>query len=103
MKPGFFEIDFVEHCGVAAERAFVHSHEVNSDNDSAFINDTVVEFCRAYDLQFTRSRHYRKNDQAWVQPKNGAVVRRLLGYGRLARTGCHHGTGAARCRCPRGT
>ena len=32
---------------------------------------------------FTRSRPYRKNDQAWVEQKNGAVVRRLIGYGRL--------------------
>ncbi len=55
----------------------------NSDNDSAFINDTVVSFCRAKHLQFTRSRAYRKNDQAWVEQKNGSVVRRLVGYGRL--------------------
>jgi hypothetical protein len=34
-------------------------------------------------LQFTRSRPYRKNDQAWVEQKNGSVVRRLVGYGRL--------------------
>ena len=31
----------------------------------------------------TRSRAYRKNDQAWVEQKNGAIVRRLVGYGRL--------------------
>ncbi len=31
----------------------------------------------------TRSRPYRKNDQAWVEQKNGAVVRRLVGYRRL--------------------
>jgi hypothetical protein len=122
VKPGFFEIDFVEHCGGVAEGTFVHSlvltdvasgwtecvalpareqtlviegfaqvraelpfplHGVNSDNDSAFINDTVVDYCRAHALQFTRSRPYRKNDQAWVEQKNGSVVRRLVGYGRL--------------------
>jgi len=27
-----------------------------------------------------RSRAYRKNDQAWVEQKNGAVVRKLIGY-----------------------
>ena len=32
----------------------------------------------------TRSRAYKKNDQAWVEQKNGAVVRRLVGYGRLS-------------------
>ncbi|ECI4647523.1 hypothetical protein DQY68_25605 [Salmonella enterica subsp. salamae] len=33
--------------------------------------------------QQTRSRLYRKNDQAWIEQKNGAVVRKLAGYGRL--------------------
>ena len=30
------------------------------------------------------SRAYKKNDQAWVEQKNGSVVRRLVGYGRLS-------------------
>ena len=34
-------------------------------------------------LEVTRSRAYRKNDQAHVEQKNGAIVRRLVGYGRL--------------------
>ncbi len=34
--------------------------------------------------EFTRSRAYRKNDQAWVEQKNGAVVRKLAGYDRLS-------------------
>jgi hypothetical protein len=33
-------------------------------------------------LVFTRCRPYRKNDQAWVEQKNGAVVRRTVGYRR---------------------
>jgi hypothetical protein len=31
----------------------------------------------------TRARAYRKNDQAWVKQKNGAIVQRLVGYGRF--------------------
>jgi hypothetical protein len=31
----------------------------------------------------SRSRPYRKNDQAWIGQKNGAVVRKLLGYRRF--------------------
>jgi hypothetical protein len=31
----------------------------------------------------TRSQAYKKNDQAFVEQKNGAVVRRLMGYGRF--------------------
>jgi hypothetical protein len=53
------------------------------DNDGAFMNDTVIDYCRQQRLELTRSRPYRKNDQAWVEQKNGAVVRRLVGYGRL--------------------
>ena len=33
-------------------------------------------------MEFTRCRPYRKNDQAWVEQKNGAVVRRIVGYRR---------------------
>ena len=40
-------------------------------------------FCRDHDIELTRSRPFRKNDQAWVEQKNGTVVRRLVGYGRL--------------------
>jgi hypothetical protein len=57
---------------------------VDVDNGSEFINETVVAYCADHDIELTRSRPYRKNDQAWVEQKNGAVVRRLVGYGRLA-------------------
>ncbi|HEX3364376.1 MAG TPA: transposase family protein [Phenylobacterium sp.] len=56
---------------------------VDFDNDSAFMNELVVDWCRAQGLEVTRSRAYRKNDQAWVEQKNGAIVRRLVGYGRF--------------------
>ena len=56
---------------------------VDFDNDSLFMNDLVVGWCRAEGLEVTRSRAYRKNDQAWVEQKNGAIVRRLVGYGRF--------------------
>jgi hypothetical protein len=53
------------------------------DNDSAFINEVVVAWCREQKIEVTRSRAYKKNDQAFVEQKNGAVVRRLVGYGRF--------------------
>jgi hypothetical protein len=56
---------------------------IDTDNGSEFINDTLVTFCQRHAIEFTRSRPYRKNDQAWIEQKNGAVVRRLVGYGRL--------------------
>jgi hypothetical protein len=60
------------------------------DNDSAFTNGVVISWCREQKLEVTRSRAYKKNDQAFVEQKNGAVVRQLIGYGRF------DGTEAAR-------
>ena len=56
---------------------------IDTDNGSEFLNEVLVAFCREQDIELTRSRPFRKNDQAWVEQKNGAVVRRLVGYGRL--------------------
>jgi hypothetical protein len=56
---------------------------LDTANGSEFINEAVVDFCTKSNIEQTRSRPYRKNDQAWVEQKNGAVVRRLVGYGRL--------------------
>src|SRR4051794_18639822 len=55
---------------------------IDSDNDSAFINDTLQAYCQQQHWEFTRSRPYHKNDQAWIEQKNGAVVRRFVGYQR---------------------
>jgi len=57
---------------------------INSDNDSAFINDTLVSYCEREQIEFTRSRPYRKNDQAWIEQKNGAIIRRFVGYERFS-------------------
>ena len=54
----------------------------DTDNDSVFINETVHDYCQAEGITFTRCRPYRKNDQAWIEQKNGAVVRRIVGYRR---------------------
>lgn len=56
---------------------------LDTDNDSAFLNDTLFAYCSDQNIEFTRSRAYQKNDQAWVEQKNGAIVRKLVGYGRL--------------------
>jgi len=51
----------------------------DTDNDTVFINATVKDWCDGGDIAFTRSRPYRKNDQAHIEQKNGAVVRRMVG------------------------
>jgi hypothetical protein len=121
--PGFFEIDFVVHCGGSVAGCCIHSlvatdvcsgwteavpllareqslvveglevlrrqipvplRGIDSDNDSAFINDTLLGYCQQQQIEFTRSRPYRKNDQAWIEQKNGAVVRRFVGHDRYS-------------------
>jgi hypothetical protein len=64
---------------------------IDSDNDSAFLNDTLQAYCQQQQWEFTRSRAYQKNDQAWIEQKNGAVVRRFVGYQR------HAGVAAGQC------
>jgi hypothetical protein len=53
------------------------------DNGSEFVNNTLIDYCLGHGIELTRSRPYRKNDQAWIEQKNGAVVRKLLGYRRF--------------------
>jgi hypothetical protein len=122
-RPGYFEMDFVVHCGGSMAGRFIHSLVVtdiasgwtdclpllvreqtlvvealeqfrhhlpvpilglDTDNDSAFINETLFTYCQNRTIEQTRSRPRRKNDQAWIEQKNGAVVRRLVGYHRYA-------------------
>jgi len=56
---------------------------LDCDNDTAFMNEMVFDFCKSTGIELTRSRVYKKNDQAWVEQKNGSIVRRLVGYGKL--------------------
>jgi len=53
------------------------------DNGAEFINETLIQYCTGHGIEFTRSRPYRKNDQAWIEQKNGSVVRRMTGYRRF--------------------
>jgi len=58
--------------------------ELHSDNGSEFINyDTVNWRDAAKTLLLTRSRPYHKNDNCFVEQKNGAVIRTYIGYARF--------------------
>ena len=57
---------------------------IDSDNDSAFINENLQSYCEKQKIEFTRSRPYKKNDQAWIEQKNGSVIRRFVGHQRLS-------------------
>ena len=74
----------VEGISAVTQRLPFAMRGLDTDNDSAFMNETLQGYCNRHRIEWTRSRAYLKNDQAWVEQKNGAVVRRLAGYGRLS-------------------
>lgn len=54
------------------------------DNGSEFLNHTVVKLLNKLLVEeFTKSRAYRTTDNAQVEGKNGAVVRKQIGYGAI--------------------
>ena len=55
---------------------------LDTDNGSEFINYEMLSYCQREQITFTRSRVNRKNDRAFVEEKNGSIVRRLIGYDR---------------------
>lgn len=57
------------------------------DNGSEFINQRVAQMLNKLLVEFTKSRAYRTTDNALVEGKNGAVVRKHVGYGPI---GCGH-------------
>ena len=121
-RPGFFELDTVNHCGAAAKGQFcqtltvtdvgsgwtevrallnnahrwvkeqiIHTREtlpfpmlgIDSDNGGEFINHQLLDWCTQNNIKFTRGRPYRKNDNCFVEQKNGDVVRKTVGYARF--------------------
>jgi hypothetical protein len=60
--------------------------ELHPDNDSALVNDLLLDWCREQRIQLSRSRPYQKNDNAWVEQKNWTHVRKVVGYRRFDRT-----------------
>ncbi len=53
------------------------------DNGSEFLNAELLAYCAQERITFTRGRTANKNDQCFVEQKNGAVVRQLVGYDRF--------------------
>ncbi len=56
----------------------------HSDNGSEFINRTVAGLLNKLLVEQTKSRPRRCNDNGLVEAKNGAVIRKLMGYGHIA-------------------
>ena len=62
---------------------------IDSDNGSEFINQHLWDYCQAQEIQFTRGRPYKKDDNAHIEQKNWTHVRKLLGYVRYDSPAAH--------------
>jgi hypothetical protein len=77
------------HRWVKEQIAFIHQDlpfpmlGIDSDNGGEFINHQVYDWCLQNTIKFTRGRPYRKNDNCFVEQKNGDVVRKTVGYARF--------------------
>jgi transposase InsO family protein len=56
----------------------------HSDNGSEFINHTVARLLNKLLVEQTKSRPRHSNDNGLVEAKNGAVIRKHMGYGHIA-------------------
>src|SRR6266700_3621017 len=56
----------------------------HADNGSEYINHTVAGLLEKLRIEFTKSRANRSQDNALVEGKNGAVIRKHMGYGHIA-------------------
>lgn len=56
---------------------------LDPDNGSEFINWQMFRYCKKNNITLTRSRPYKKNDNAHVEQKNYTAIRQLIGYTRL--------------------
>jgi hypothetical protein len=60
---------------------------LHSDNGSEFINNAMLTWCNKQGITLTRSRGSKKNDNCFVEQKNGATVRKTVGYLRYSGDG----------------
>ena len=56
---------------------------LDTDNGSEFLNAQLLAYCEQEHITFTRGRTANKNDQCFVEQKNGSIVRQLVGYDRF--------------------
>ena len=55
----------------------------HADNGSEYINHTVAKLLDKLRIEFTKSRPRQSNDNALAETKNGAIVRKHLGYAHI--------------------
>ena len=61
----------------------------HSDSGSEYVNHDIARLLEKLRIEFTKSRPRQTNDNALAECKNGAVIRKLMGYSHIPQ---HHAT-----------
>lgn len=56
---------------------------IHPDCGTEFLNEMVMTWCEKEKIDVSRSRSYHKNDNGYIEQRNGHIVRRWLGYDRI--------------------
>lgn len=80
---GMGERATVTSFGLVRDRLPFEVKGIDSDNGSEYINHHLWRYCKREKIEFTRSRPYKKNDNAHVEQKNYSAIRKTVGYSRL--------------------
>lgn len=59
---------------------------IHADNGVEYINERMLELMENARIELTKSRPRRSTDNALVEGKNGAVVRKMFGFQHIARS-----------------
>jgi IS30 family transposase len=82
--PHISEAFFIPVLEAMLEQFPFRIHGFHSDNGSEFINHTVARLLNKLLIEQTKSRPRHSNDNGLVEAKNGAVIRKLIGWGYIA-------------------
>lgn len=79
---GKSEVNIVQAFSTISRNLPFRVLDIDSDNGGEFINRNLLTYCRDRDIGFTRSRPYKKDDNAHIEQKNWTHVRKIIGWDR---------------------
>lgn len=72
-----------ESLEIIRQRLPMNLDHIHPDCGSEFLNNVVMSWCDKNKIEISRSRSYHKNDNGYIEQRNGHIIRRWLGYERL--------------------
>lgn len=72
-----------ESLEIIKNRLPMNLDHIHPDCGTEFLNNVVMSWCEENKIEISRSRSYHKNDNGYIEQRNGHIIRRWLGYVRL--------------------